>query len=201
MKTTTTSLKKRNVYSLLAIGIAFLGLQCAVHGAAFLRLGNIEGESTDNGHKDWINLLSVNQTAYKPGGGATGQSRRRGGAVVEDMRLTMEYDKASPKLQEKCLQGEIIPKLEIELYRADASGRAPEPYLKIVMTDIIITSYSATSTADGPDTPSAISISVSFSTMTQTHVSADGEETTLTVRSRKGGAVEVVEEGPRGARP
>ena len=28
-------------------------------GPAFLKLEGVEGESTDQGHKDWINLLSV----------------------------------------------------------------------------------------------------------------------------------------------
>ena len=47
-------------------------------------------------------------------GGATGQSRRRGEAVVEDVTTTIEYEKASPKLQEKCLKGEVIPDPKIE---------------------------------------------------------------------------------------
>ena len=40
----------------------------------------------------------------------------------------MEYEKASPKLQEKCLMGEIIPKLEIELTSTYGGARAT--YLK-----------------------------------------------------------------------
>jgi len=29
--------------------------------AGYLKIGDIKGESTDEGHKDWINLLSVSQ--------------------------------------------------------------------------------------------------------------------------------------------
>ncbi|MCP4303713.1 MAG: type VI secretion system tube protein Hcp [bacterium] len=55
----------------------------------------------------------------RPGERATGQSRR-GAATVEDMVIAIEYEKASPRLLEKCLQGEIVPKLEIELVGTQA---------------------------------------------------------------------------------
>ena len=81
--------------------------------AAFAKYDGIDGESKDAKHDKWIDILSIDWGAHKPGGGATGQSRRRGGAVVEDITLTIEYEKSSPLLQEKCLMGEIIPKLEL----------------------------------------------------------------------------------------
>ena len=84
--------------------------------AAFAKYDGVDGESDDANHGKWIDVLSIDWGAHKPGGGATGQSRRRGAAVVEDLTLTFEYEKAAPKLQEKCLKGEVIPKLEIELH-------------------------------------------------------------------------------------
>jgi type VI secretion system secreted protein Hcp len=84
------------------------------NAAVFAKYEGIDGESKDANHAKWIDVLSVDWGIHKPGGGATGQSRRRGAAVVEDLILTLEYEKSSPKLQEKCLKGEVVPMLEIE---------------------------------------------------------------------------------------
>ena len=93
--------------------------------AAFAKYDGIDGESDDANHGKWIDVLSIDWGAHKPGGGMTGQSRRRGAAVVEDMALTVEYENAAPKLQEKCLEGEVIPKLEVERTATYGGGASP----------------------------------------------------------------------------
>ena len=77
--------------------------------AAFAKYDGFDGESKDEAHDKWIDVLSIDWGAHRPGGGMTGSSRRRGSAVVEDMTLTIEYEKASPKLQEKCLHWNLQP--------------------------------------------------------------------------------------------
>jgi len=98
------------VFSLVIVGFTVDD----AFGAVFAKYDGIDGESTDSKHDKWIDVLSVDWGAYQPGGGATGETRSRGAAVLEEMTLTIEYEKASPKLQEKMLKGEVIPKLEIE---------------------------------------------------------------------------------------
>ena len=58
----------------------------------------------------------------------------------------MEYEKASPKLQEKCLKGEVIPKLELELTATYGGSRAT--YLKYELTTVFITSCEFSATGD-----------------------------------------------------
>lgn len=82
--------------------------------AVFAKYDGIDGESNDANHGKWIDVLSVDWSSHKPGGGATGQSRRRGAAIVEDMHLTIEFEKATPKLIEKMLKGEVIKTLTVE---------------------------------------------------------------------------------------
>ncbi len=53
--------------------------------AAFAKYDGIDGESQDANHDKWIDVLSLDWGAHRSGGGATGQSRRRGAAIVEDM--------------------------------------------------------------------------------------------------------------------
>ena len=59
----------------------------SARSGGYMKIGDIKGESPDS-------------AASKPGGGMTGQSRRRGAATVEDMSVTKELDKSSPKLQQ-----------------------------------------------------------------------------------------------------
>ena len=46
-------------------------------GAAYIKFDGVDGESKDSNHDKWIDVLSVDWGSNKPGGGATGQTRRR----------------------------------------------------------------------------------------------------------------------------
>jgi type VI secretion system secreted protein Hcp len=120
----------------------------------FAKFDGVEGESKDSKHGKWIDVLSLDWGAHKPGGGATGQSRRRGAAVVEDMTLTIEYEKAAPKLQEKLLKGEVIPKLEIE--QVATYGGAREPYLKWELKNVSISSLQVSSSGNDQSPPTVV---------------------------------------------
>jgi type VI secretion system secreted protein Hcp len=120
--------------------------------AVFAKYDGIDGESDDANHGKWIDVLSIDWGENKPGGGATGQSRRRGAVIVEDLRLTMEYEKSTPKLLEKLNMGEVIPKLEIE--QTANYGGARATYLKYELKNVQITSFdvNASGNDEGPPT-------------------------------------------------
>ena len=107
--------------------------------AVFAKYDGVDGEATDSKHDKWIDILSAEFKTKKPGAGATGESRRRGAAIIDDFVLTMEYDKASPKLMEKLLKGEVIPKLEIEFTGNFGGARAT--YLKWELINVQVTDY------------------------------------------------------------
>lgn len=117
----------------------------AANYAIYAKFDGIDGESNDEDHTDWIDVLSFDWGMHKPGGGMTGQSRRRGAAVVEDLTLTYEYEKASPKLAEKLAKGEVIPKLEIEF--TTLFDGAQKRYLKYELKNVMLTSYHTTAVA------------------------------------------------------
>lgn len=124
----------------------FLSILDSLHSSR--QYDGIDGEAKDANHDKWIDVLSIDWGAHKPGGGMTGQSRRRGAPVVEDITLTVEYEKASPKLQDKCLKGEVIPKLEIE-QTATTNSAGPATYLHYELKNVMVTSY--TTNASGND--------------------------------------------------
>ncbi len=139
--------------------------------ACFAKYDGIDGESTDDNHDKWIDVLSIDWGAHKPGGGATGQSRRRGAAVVEDLTLTIEYEKCSPKLQEKCLMGEIIPKLEIELTSTYGGARAT--YLKYELKNVLVTSFQTNASGNDEAGPPTVVIGNNFEEVKVTYTEYD----------------------------
>jgi type VI secretion system secreted protein Hcp len=139
--------------------------------AAFAKFDGIDGESKDSKHDKWIDVLSIDWGAHKPGGGATGQTRRRGAAVVEDLTLTIEYEKAAPKLQDKMLKGEVIPKLEVELTSTYGGARAT--YLKYEFKNVTITSYQFGASGNDNSGPPTVSIANNFEEVKVTYTEFD----------------------------
>lgn len=122
----------------------------------FLKLDGIDGESRDHKHKGEIELLSFswgisNTTAAGGGGGGAGKVQ------VQDFSFVKQIDKATPHLLEACCTGKHIGSAQITL----ASGRErPQEYLKIKMTDILISGFQT----GGSNTGGAVPVEqVSFS--------------------------------------
>ncbi len=158
--------------------------------AAFAKFDGIDGESQDANHDKWIDVLSISEGISRPGGGATGQSRRRGAAEFEDLVIVHELDKASVKLREKLAQGEVIPKLDIELTANYGGARAT--YFKYELKNVMITSIQLD--VSGSDSVPAIErIAVDFEEIKWTYTEYDSE-------GNKGGNVEAtwkVEKGEK----
>ena len=77
---------------------------------AFLKVDGIPGESTDDKHKDWIEILSFEFSMVQPSSAT--DSSAGGGTTervdVEDIDVIKHLDKASPKLYELCCSGKHI---------------------------------------------------------------------------------------------
>ncbi len=131
-------MKTHRIATALFVALTVIVAGTTAHAAIYIQIPDVKGESRETNNDQWVDVLSVSWGAHKPGEGLTGQSRRRGAAVVEDVTLTIEYEKASPKLQESCLQGEVIPKLEI-LETSNGGDRIP--YFQWVLTNPRVTSY------------------------------------------------------------
>ena len=141
--------------------------------AVFAKYDGVDGESKDSNHDKWIDVLSVDWGVHKPGGGATGQTRRRGAAVVEDMTLTIEYEKAAPKLQEKCLKGSIIPKLEVEC--TATYGGARETYLKYELKNVMVTAVQVNASGNDEAGPPTVVMQNNFEEIKVTYTEFDDE--------------------------
>ena len=140
--------------------------------AVFAKYDGVDGESQDANHDKWIDVLSIDWGSNKPGSGATGQSRRRGGVIVEDMRLTMEYEKSTIKLLEKLNMGEVIPKLEIEQTANYGGSRAT--YLKYELKNVQVTSFDVNASGND-ESPPTVTIANNFEEYKVTYTEYDSE--------------------------
>lgn len=105
----------------------------------FLKLDDIKGEAHDAKHKDEIDVLSwswgVTQsgTTHAGGGGGAGK------ANFQDLTVTKWVDLASPKLLSAASTGKHLKEALLTVRKA---GEKPLEYLKITLTDCLISSVS-----------------------------------------------------------
>ena len=99
----------------------------------FLKIDGIDGESTDDKHKNEIAILSYawGEAQPAPAGGA-------GKIAMQDFHFSMLVNKASPKLFLACAKGEHFKNAVLAVRRAGAS---PADFLKWRFTDVLISSY------------------------------------------------------------
>jgi type VI secretion system Hcp family effector len=140
--------------------------------AVFAKYDGVDGESADATHDKWIDVISIDWGSHKPGGGATGQSRRRGTVVVEDLRLTMEYEKSAIKLLEKLNMGEVIPKLEIEQTANYGGSRAT--YIKYELVNVQVTAFDVNASGND-ESPPTVTIANNFEEYKVTYTEYDSE--------------------------
>lgn len=105
----------------------------------FIKIDGVPGESRDSIHAGTIDVLawswgmSQSGTTHVGGGGGAGKVN------VQDLSLTKWVDKASPLLMLFCSNGKHVAEATLIVRKA---GESPIEYIKIKMTDIIITSVS-----------------------------------------------------------
>ncbi len=158
--------------------------------AVFARFSDIDGESKDANHRDWIDILSLDWGVHHPGAGPSGSSRRRRAAVVEDVGLVLEYEKAAPKLLEKSLDGAVISLLEVEL--TATYGGARVTYLRYEFKNVMMSSYHVSADGDDEEGPPVVLVEcrveegkVRYSEFDETGSNLGNVETSWTVERQE----------------
>ncbi|MEO6798783.1 MAG: type VI secretion system tube protein Hcp [Rhodanobacter sp.] len=144
---------------------------------AFIQLDGIKGESTDDKHKDWLEILSYGFGAQQSQSGTASSAGSLASARVniQNFTFTHNLDIASPKLFEYCCNGKTIPKVTINLNRA---GGDKQKYMEYKLTDVIVTSVGkgGDSKSDHHDVPmEAVSLAFAKIEMTYTKIGIDGK--------------------------
>ena len=141
---------------------------------AFLKIDGIKGESTDDAHKDWIEILSFGWGCAQQASAT--QSSSGGGTVQRadfmDFNINKLMDSATPLLFKACAKGDHIKEVILELCRA---GGDKLKFMEYKMEHVIISNVSVGGSGGGD---SSESVSFNYGKITQTYTKqkrADGQ--------------------------
>lgn len=153
--------------------ITISSMDGATGSSMYMQITGIDGEATDKDHKDWIEVLSFSMGMADPGGGATGATRRRGDVVIEDIVVVKELDKSSPKLMDRCVKGQVIPTMIIEVCRSATD--ASFTYYKYELENVMVTSFYCVGSTDEGVPVETITLNYEEITVTYTETDSTGK--------------------------
>jgi len=139
---------------------------------AFLKIDGIPGESTDDKHKDWIEILSYSCGASQPGSGAasSGGGRSAERVDLQDFSIVKTLDKASPKLFLHCCNGRHIKEIMLELCRA---GGDKHKYMEYKLENVIVSSVRPGGSAQGGETLPLEEVTFNYGKINVTYTQTD----------------------------
>jgi type VI secretion system secreted protein Hcp len=111
----------------------------------FLKLDGIDGESTDDKHAGEIEVLSWSWSEAHSGPGPGAGGGGAGKVQMQDFHFTARVSRASPKLVVACASGQHVPKARLT---CRTGGKAPQEFLKITFSDILISSFQTGGSSD-----------------------------------------------------
>jgi type VI secretion system secreted protein Hcp len=105
----------------------------------FMKIGSLEGESKDSKHGKEIDVLAWSWGMSNSGSAQAGGGAGAGKVNVQDLSFTKYIDKSTPDLMLACCNGKHFEQALLTVRKA---GETPLEYLKIKMTEVLITSVS-----------------------------------------------------------
>jgi type VI secretion system secreted protein Hcp len=107
----------------------------------FLKIDDIKGESLDFKHKDEIAVISWSWGMTQSGSTHEGSGSGSGKVNIHDLTFTHFIDRASPNLMKFCCNGRHFKHALLTVRKAGGDNQVE--YLKIKLSDIIISSVSS----------------------------------------------------------
>jgi len=133
---------------------------------AFLKIDDVDGESTREGHEGEIEIYSFSWGASNPSTVGMGSGGGAGRVSISSFNFMKKTDKASPGLFQACCGGDHKDKATLTL-RA-AGGDSSVPYLKYEFENVFVESVQWSGSSGGDDRPTE-SVSLAFGKVTVTY--------------------------------
>jgi type VI secretion system secreted protein Hcp len=106
----------------------------------FLKIDDVQGESVDSKHKDWIDVQSWSWGMSQGGTSHSGTGGGAGKVSVQDLSIVKYVDKATPNLMKMCCNGKHFKKAELQIRKAGGDALV---YVKIELNDGIVSGVSS----------------------------------------------------------
>jgi type VI secretion system secreted protein Hcp len=142
----------------------------------YMKYGKLEGEVTEKGHENWLAIDSASfgvgrSTNVEVGSGQ--EKRHRDQPTISDLQVSRTYDKASPLLFNEAVVGKP-QKVEIHFMEpADGPDASPNVYLKYILRNCLISSYSVGGGGGG----ASESLSLNFTAINIEYTAYDEKDT------------------------
>lgn len=136
----------------------------------FLKIVGIDGESNDANHKNEIDVLHWEWQITQASSMHSGSGGGAGKATISDFYFQHYADRASPNLMKYCLTGKHIA--EVVMVNRKAGGN-PLEYMKITMSDVIVTLVHPVSSGD--DVNIREQVGLSFSRVKQEYMAQNAQ--------------------------
>ena len=138
--------------ALVPPAIALVAQQASGAFDIFIKIGDIEGESTDDKHPRWIQLQSFEWGVKREISTPTpGVAREAGDPSITELTIAKKVDKSTPALFLNVVGGsEPIPEVILLLQEQTSMGGV---FYRITLNDVLVSSQSHTAAAGGDDKP------------------------------------------------
>ncbi len=112
----------------------------------FLKIDGIPGESRAKGHENQIEIHSFSWGATNSGSAARTGGAAAGKVTFSDFSFAKLLDKSSPLLLQAVATGKRVPTVTLFAVRA---GEGSQEYMKITLSDVLISSYQNSGASGG----------------------------------------------------
>lgn len=137
---------------------------------AFLKIDVIPGESRDEKHLEWIELLSYHHSVTSPRSGSRASDLATGRREYSDLSIVKTIDKATPLLFDAVATNKSFATVKLELCRATG---AKDKYCELLLEDVFVSSVRPGGTAaEGKDKPLE-EVSFNYQKITMTYFEVD----------------------------
>jgi type VI secretion system secreted protein Hcp len=128
----------------------------------FLWVEGIPGESTDDKHRDWIDVSAFHWSVSRSGRQSAPEGQPALPAEQADLTLVKRIDKASPLLFLACCTGQHIKEVRFNVCK---TGEAPYPIYWFTLADVIVTSVKPVGASVGATPYLMEEISLNYATI------------------------------------
>lgn len=118
--------------------------------AIYMKFGDIKGDVTTDGYKEWISLNSAQLGAGRGIASAkgTGANREASEPSISEIVVTKDWDaSSSSELFQEAVSGELSR--AVEIHYTTTSSKKQEPFLIVKLKDCGISSFSSSSGGEG----------------------------------------------------
>jgi type VI secretion system secreted protein Hcp len=140
---------------------------------AYIEIEGIKGEATEEAHKGWIEVGSVQWGVGRAISSPAGGNREASVPSISEITLTKTLDSTSPKLFLLAVGGGIPAGVTVKLHLVDTTGGTGTVFYELILSNVLVSSQS-NSASPGDGRPQE-SISLNFTKIEVAYTPTDAK--------------------------